>query len=309
MMNKNNNSIMVWNCRGAASTAFYRYCKQYVATWKPLILVIMETRCNPVKLKRTFNLLGYDGFLSTDNSGYAGGIVVAWKLDLFMVNLEEKKFQYIHMKVNYINRREWYFTAVYASPQEDSRSILWTDLKRIADHMNESWILAGDFNDIMSLSEKKGGAPVSLRKCTKFKERVDACHLLDIGYVGPKFTWRGPIYHGGQRIFERLDRALGNELWRLEFPDGYVKVLPRLEFSDHHPLLVCPVDGSHLTAPKQFRFESAWLMESNYNNLLKGVSPGQFPVWRNLQNVRDSIDQWKLDSFDQTRNNKKNWWP
>jgi hypothetical protein len=50
-------------------------------------------------------------------------------------------------------------------------------------------------------------------------------------------------------------------------------------------------------------------MESNYNNLLKGVWPGQFPVWRNLQNVRDSIDQWKLDSFDQTRNNKKNWWP
>jgi hypothetical protein len=122
MMNKNNN-IMVWNCRGAASTAFYRYCNQYVVTWKPLMLVIMETRCNPDKLKRTFNLLGYDGFLATENSGFASGIVVAWKLDFFTVRLEEKKFQYIHMRVNYLRGRDWYFTAVYASPHEDNRSI------------------------------------------------------------------------------------------------------------------------------------------------------------------------------------------
>jgi hypothetical protein len=50
----NQNNIMVCNCRGAASSAFYRYCNQYVTTWKPLMLVIMETRFNPDKLKRTF---------------------------------------------------------------------------------------------------------------------------------------------------------------------------------------------------------------------------------------------------------------
>jgi hypothetical protein len=74
------NNIMVWNCRGAASSAFYRYCNQYVVTWKPVMLVIMETRCNPDKLKKTFNLMGYDGFLATENSGFAGGIIVAWKV-------------------------------------------------------------------------------------------------------------------------------------------------------------------------------------------------------------------------------------
>lgn len=39
-------------------------------------------------------------------------------------------------------------------------------------------------------------------------------------------------------MFERLDRASNNDLWRLLFPGAVVKVLPRLEFSDHHPILI-----------------------------------------------------------------------
>jgi hypothetical protein len=76
--------------------------------------------------------LGYDGFLSTDNAGFAGGIIVAWKLDLITVQLEEKKFQYMHMRASYPSGRDWFFTAVYASPQEDNRRMMWQDMKNIA---------------------------------------------------------------------------------------------------------------------------------------------------------------------------------
>jgi hypothetical protein len=182
---------------------------------------------------------------------------------------------------------------------------MWNDLKNIASNMKDPWLLAGDFNDILSINEKKGGAPASIRKCNLFKERVDACHLLDVGFVGAKYTWRGPVYHGGQRIYERLDRALSNDLWRLEFPDGYIKVLPRLDFSDHHPLLICPFDGSHLTTTKLFRFESAWLMDDSFHSMLETTWLDHQSVWNNLNNVRDSIGIWRLESFDQIRKKKK----
>jgi exonuclease III len=81
-MNKSNINIFVWHCRGAASTSFHRYCKQYVSMYNPSILVIVETRCNTSKLKSTFNLLGYDGFEASEGQGYAGGIVVAWEENL-----------------------------------------------------------------------------------------------------------------------------------------------------------------------------------------------------------------------------------
>lgn len=49
MMNTNN-KIMVWNCLGAANKAFFRYCKTYVDSYKPDMMVIVETRCNPDKI-------------------------------------------------------------------------------------------------------------------------------------------------------------------------------------------------------------------------------------------------------------------
>jgi hypothetical protein len=76
--------------------------------------------------------------------------------------------------------------------------------------MNCGWMLAGDFNDIASPFEKKGGVINSSRKCAKFVERINKCHLMDLGASGSKYTWRGTFYHGGARIYEKFDRGLNN---------------------------------------------------------------------------------------------------
>jgi hypothetical protein len=73
----------------------------------------------------------------------------------------------------------WYFSVVYASPSEDMRNDLWTELFQIAANMTDKWLLAGDFNDIKDNTEKKGGAPINHRRCTLFRERINKCRLLD----------------------------------------------------------------------------------------------------------------------------------
>ncbi|CAL5188498.1 unnamed protein product [Lathyrus oleraceus] len=47
--------IMVWNCRGTTNSSFYRYCKQYVEIWKPIVLVVMETRCHQIDCEKRSN--------------------------------------------------------------------------------------------------------------------------------------------------------------------------------------------------------------------------------------------------------------
>jgi hypothetical protein len=56
-------------------------------------------------------------------------------------------------------------------------------------------MLAGDFNEYSCecLSEKKGGAPASIRRYNIFREMINSCQLMDLGSVGAKFTWRCPI--------------------------------------------------------------------------------------------------------------------
>ncbi|MCH79273.1 endonuclease/exonuclease/phosphatase family protein [Trifolium medium] len=208
--------------KGAASPAFFRNCKQYVDKHKPILIVIMETRTSPLNLKRSFQLLGYDGFQYAENNGFSGGIIVSWKEQLLDVEVLVNHFQFLHLKVTLQCRRIFFFSSVYASPREEGRHELWRELKNISRGMVGEWLLAGDFNDISHPSEKKGGIPAQQRRCNTFVDRINDCKLMDCGATGPKFTWRGPVFQNDDRIFERLDRALSNDEWRLGFPNAVV---------------------------------------------------------------------------------------
>ncbi|CAK8578885.1 unnamed protein product [Lathyrus sativus] len=128
--------------------------------------------------------------------------------------------------------------------------------------MQDPWLLVGGFNDIAGSNEKKGGAPASVHKCRVFRDRINDCKLINLETAEPKFTWRGLIFHGGYRIYEKLDRALSNEAWSLNFLDAQIKTLTHVEFSDHHPILISLTKVMKHNVPRQFRFESAWLAEA-----------------------------------------------
>lgn len=80
--------------------------------------------------------------------------------------------------------------------------------------------------------------------------------MMDVGSTRHKYTWKGMISHMGLRIYERHDHDLNNDHLRLQFLDARVKFLTRLDFSDHHPLLVSLKDITFRTYPKHFKFES-----------------------------------------------------
>lgn len=85
------------------------------------MIVIVEIRCEPSKLERVFHKLGFNGFLATDNQGYAGGTIVAWIEEVMKVTLITKKIQFMHIYMEPRHGKAWYFTHVYASPNCDNR--------------------------------------------------------------------------------------------------------------------------------------------------------------------------------------------
>lgn len=58
----------------------------------------------------------------------------------------------------------WFLTAVYASPQDIGRNVMWDEFAGIVDNMQGDWMLADDFNDIASATEKKGGGAIPYQK-------------------------------------------------------------------------------------------------------------------------------------------------
>lgn len=52
-----------------------------------------------------------------------------------------------------------------------------------------SWVIAGDFNEPLIDEDKFCGRAISINRSLQFKECLDNCNMVDLGFVGPRFTW------------------------------------------------------------------------------------------------------------------------
>ena len=127
----------------------------------------------------------------------------------------------------------WLISAIYAGPRFVERCILWNNLKMLATLHDLPWAFIGYFNEVLSEEEKSVGNPICQRRLRAIKERMDACHMMDLGFSRPKFTWSNKR-EVGDLIQCRLDRCWANPDWKEFFSKASVTHLARVN-SDHSP--------------------------------------------------------------------------
>ncbi|XP_075086347.1 uncharacterized protein LOC142169050 [Nicotiana tabacum] len=173
-----------------------------------------------------------------------------------------------------------FLTAVYAKCTENERRELWSSLEEIHTHINGPWCIGGDFNVILDPEENKGGNPHRMRISFEFSSCMDNCEVVDLGFVGPRFTWCNN-WRARKRIWKRLNRVFVNDLWTQPFQNNMVKHLARTGL-DHKPLLIkCQKEPQ--AGVKYFKFLNFWDEQPSFMNLVEeGWStqdPGN-PKWR-----------------------------
>lgn len=114
------------------------------------------------------------------------------------------------------------------------------------------WLYAGNFNEITKSHEKSGGRLRPFLQMKNFRDVLDECRLVDLGFMGSKFTWFKNITNGIS-VFERLDRALWTTDWLEIYSATKVMVL-ECGTSDHKPILIHPC-GIPVRQNKPWRFE------------------------------------------------------
>ncbi|KAA3468683.1 reverse transcriptase [Gossypium australe] len=84
--------------------------------------------------------------------------------------------------------------------------------------------------------EKKSGLPRKEKRMEAFRNALEDCHLMDVGYSRNWFTWeKGNLPK--TNIRERLDRGVANVNWISRFSETNIKHLVH-STSDHCPLLI-----------------------------------------------------------------------
>lgn len=107
-----------------------------------------------------------------------------------------------------------------------------------------SWLMRGDFNEILYESEKIGGSLRSLSQMSAFSEAINSCKLLELNCIGDQFTWCNRRQKD-EIIFERFDRFLCNFEWQMTYPSTVVKHL-KLFGSDHRLISINTIVGSEV---------------------------------------------------------------
>lgn len=78
------------------------------------------------------------------------------------------------------------------------------------------WVIGGDFNEILHLSEKYGGSNICSSPMDQFRDIITQCGLVDFGYEGVPFTWTNNQAFPAT-IQERLDRYVVTQSWKSIF--------------------------------------------------------------------------------------------
>lgn len=84
-----------------------------------------------------------------------GKLCALWK-NSSMCGIKSYSQNHTDMTVNDLNGT-WKFTGFYGHPESTSRRLSWSLLRQLANVDTLPWVCMGDFNDLLTNEEKKGG--------------------------------------------------------------------------------------------------------------------------------------------------------
>nr|XP_045088271.1 uncharacterized protein LOC123496916 [Aegilops tauschii subsp. strangulata] len=249
-------SLLVWNCHGAGKSATVQELRNMTKQFAPSIVCILETQIEGSRVESLANTLGFNKSYAVSSSGRSGGLGIFWN-DIIKVEVIGYSEYHIDVIVDDFGDTKSRVTFVYGEAQVPERYKTWDMLTGITALSSLPWVVIGDFNEVLHAHEHDGVGQRSQVQIDAFRDAIDTCSLLDIGYTGNSWTFEKKVT-GGTFTRVRLDRCVATPEWMLAFPQAELEHKVAAS-SDHAPLLL-RLDHVHACrkGPKPFKYELAW---------------------------------------------------
>ena len=257
-------SILSWNCQGAGSTETVQQIREYRRKYFPDFLFLMETKQKFEYVNGLRKSLGYDQLITVKPEGLSGGLAVLWK-DSYQVDVLATNKRIIDLKVS-LGSTFFFLACVYRDPVKAKRWEVWDPLVNIGLRRDEAWMLAGDFNQLLSNEEKSGGVVREESSFWDFRDMVQNCKLKEIWHTGNWLSWAG--WRDKVWVQCRLDRSFGNSEWFSLFPRSNMEYL-ELWASNHHPIRICFALERDDPTRSRFFFDKRLLSRKGFEDLVR----------------------------------------
>ncbi|XP_021842437.2 uncharacterized protein [Spinacia oleracea] len=264
-------SLLSYNFRGLGNQRAVGRLKKLLNNEAHDIVFLMETKRSAEEMQVVKSRLGFSESYFVDSEGRAGGLALLWNDNIGVTVLSASLHHIDCIIKGLFCEEEWRLTCFYGWASAPDKHLSWELLRSIRNASLLPWLVVGDMNQILFEAEKEGGQPRSQREMDEFREAMDECGLIDLGYFGKPFTWWNKQTEQFA-VFERLDRGVASLEWIQLLP--HIGVIHRpSDKSDHIPieLTTMPRSGTPRNRCKPFRFEDMWLSSPDCEEVVKGA--------------------------------------
>ena len=209
---------LAWNYRGLENLRIGRELVDIIRAKDPSVICLVETMTDAARLELVQKNINFDHRWMVPTQGRGGGLVMFWKSTI-NPKVEGSHQYYIDATIDKGTDNEWHLTGFYSELETSKRREAWEILRQLNSCQGVLWLCVGDFNEITKQDEKLGGAFKPHNQMQLFRDVINECNFMNLGYVGPKFTWN-KHFESGHSIWERLDRGLATNSWFLKFPSS-----------------------------------------------------------------------------------------
>ncbi|KAK4383972.1 hypothetical protein Sango_3102500 [Sesamum angolense] len=258
----------IWNVRGLNRRDHQVAVKELVSVFRLNFLGLLETRVSAINVLRIQTFLPrWSWFTDCDVPG--NRIWIAWDDELLDVDVLNLDVQFIHCRINIRSAHlSVLVTVVYGANDSISRRGLWQDLVTLADSISdEPWIVGGDFNTVLDMSEVCGASADIHMAMNEFRDCILGTGLIHLPVQGEIFSWHN-CSEGDRSLWKRLDRLLVNDTWLRQWPNSHYQYL-NARTSDHSPLVLRGNTDTHTVS--MFRFDNYLTMSSEFTPLVQNI--------------------------------------
>ncbi|CAF2053904.1 unnamed protein product [Brassica oleracea var. botrytis] len=199
-------AVLSWNCHGLGSVLAIRRLRELHKRIIPDVTFLMEAKNSDEFVKKKTKDFRFPNYFSVPPVGLSGGLSLLWKKGVDLTILEALP-NLIDTTITFKGVTS-FVTFVYGAPAAENRAAFWAKLNEVGAGRDTSWLITGDFNDILDNSEKVGGPARWEGSFTSFRSFVSQHGLWNLTHSGNHLSWIGNRYT--HFIRSRLDRSLTN---------------------------------------------------------------------------------------------------
>ncbi|CAM9002471.1 unnamed protein product [Rhodiola kirilowii] len=288
--------ILSWNCRGLGRPRAVRALKDVLSVHHPQIVCLLETKMMAVGWDKLRPTLGFQNCFAVSRQGMSGGMAVLWNAD---TSLEIVNYSHMHIDAVLKDGEDVRITLFYGAPAVGNRWRSWELLRRLRSLSSLPWLVIGDFNEVVTDKEVWGCGGRSNWQMENFRRVLEDCDLSDLGFRGYPFTFSNRRKSSSE-MKARLDRAVGDGLWRQRFTDVHVHHF-NIHVSDHCIVMVDTEGWTGCRRKKIFRFEAMWLDHPDYSCIMEDFWDQNSKIGSSLADglkmCKERLKDWNTTSF------------